>query len=1020
MSPELNPEDWEWLKERWANYAEAAPSERESILESVRTERPDLAAPFERGIDGLREGPASRLLSLFETGWLGKPDEERRNFEPGELISGRYRVKAWVGCGGMGEVYEVADEDLPDRGRIALKTIRGDMMGSREAAVRFEEEVRNSLAVAHRNVCRIYDVGRCRKQDSGFLYLTMEYLPGITLAKWMQDRNVRTTPLSEAEALPLIRQMAAGLAAIHATGIVHRDFKPANVILVAERSGHRAAITDFGLSLAAAGDPEGNITQAGQAVGTIPWMAPEQFIGETPVTVTSAADVYALGVTLYELVTGRRYGLGNSLTDVMKAPVSPHLRGIMRRCLAREPSDRYADGGKVVEALDTEPPLIARHSTRIGVAVALAAVAILGFSFWRAAGPNRPAAERQLLQQASTRISSNSFHDASTALKRAVAIAPHDSFAHAMLAYTFTNLDLTGKANAEIIKAAADADLERASADERIFIKAVQSTMARDYSEAAGQFRRYYDSGSRAAKPDRAVMLGRALELAEKYDEAERAYESAGNRPAAIEAKAIFDSKRMRMPEARHEFDEALTGFRQSGQLAALHEAELQIGVALNRWGMTPEARSTLESCIRQAKDNGDDYAGLRCKQILSVVIFDHAKTDRELAATRRYLEEVIDDAGRLGFQLLLGRAHVSLGQVFSRRGEYEAADREYREAMILAESEESPRLEAQVDYAAADTHNRSDRSVEAEQEARRALAFYDTDHAQRDLAWCVIVLGRALRNQGKFGEALTLLETRSAKMTDLAKGDKSVMLQTIGMIYAGEQNQPAALKEYGKALQLNPGGDLGPYQLLIARAQAETGDLAGARRTLRDLALRGNLPGAEQNELEEDLILFDLFEGSPGPASRIAPPREEKQAAVFAAVAKIRTNRSSDGVSLCQSVLKSSHDTRVVTAAQLCLLEGFVKQKDRVHARDVYDSIGKTWSPPVESAWKADAFMCALEPANSKFRNAATAHLEDLRRLWSDPVFRQYLSRTDVRQTLLAAQLTTQEIRYGSERPRD
>ncbi len=1020
MSPEPSSEDWEWLKERLADYADAAPTERESLLETVRAERPDLAASFERAMHECPEDPGSRLFSIVETGWIDKRAGERRNFEPGEVISGRYLVNSCVGCGGMGEVYDVADQDLPDRGRIALKTIRGDMMASRQAAVRFEEEVRNSLAVAHRNVCRIYDVGRCRKQDSGFLYLTMEYLPGITLARWMQDRNVRATPLSESEALPLIRQMAAGLAAIHATGIIHRDFKPANVMLVAERSGYRAVIMDFGLSLAAADDPEGNITHAGQAFGTIPWMAPEQFSRETPAAITSAADVYALGVTIYELVSGRRYGLGNSLTDLAKTPVSLHLRGIIRRCLMPEPSERLADGEEVLAALDAEPSLITRNPTWTGIAVALAAVALFAFSFWRAAGPNRPAAERQLLEQASALIASNSFHEAGAALEKAVAVAPHDSFAHAMLAYAYTNLDLTGKANGEIIKAAADEDLERASADERIFIKAVQSTMARDYPEAAEQFRRYYNSGPLTAEADRAVILGRALELAGKYDQAEKAYESAGNRPAALEARAVFDSKRMRIPQARREFDEARRGFRRSGQLAALDEAEFQLGVALNRWGMIPEARATLESCIRQAKTRDDDYGGIRCKQILSVIARNQARTDTELAATQGYLEGLIDEAGSMGFQLLLGRAELTLGQVFSRRGDYESADRHYRDAMTLAMSEESPRLEAQVDYAAADTHNRSDRSAEAEQEARRALAFYDADHSQSDIAWCVIVLGRALRNQGKFEQALNLLETRNEQITDLSRDDRAVMLQTIGMIYAGEQNHPAALKEYQKALTLHPSGDLGPYQLLIAEAEAETGDLAGSHRTLRDLALRGNVPGAEEKELEADLALLALYEGSPVAAARVSLAGDDKQAEAAEGLAKIRTNAIADGISLCQRVLKSSHDTRVVTAARLCLLEGFVKQKDRIDAGDLYDSIGSTWSPPVESAWRADALMCALEPESSLFRSAAAAHLEDLRHLWSDPVFRQYLNRTDVRQVMSAARITTQEIRYASERPRD
>jgi hypothetical protein len=97
------------------------------------------------------------------------------------------------------------------------------------------------------------------------------------------------------------------------------------------------------------------------------------------------------------------------------------------------------------------------------------------------------------------------------------------------------------------------------------------------------------------------------------------------------------------------------------------------------------------------------------------------------------------------------------------------------------------------------------------------------------------------------------------------------------------------------------------------------------------------------------------------------------------------------------------------------------MKQKDRVQAREVYGSIGTMWTPPVESAWRADALMCTLEPANRQLRNAAMAHLEDLRHLWSDPVFRQYLRRTDVQQALSAARLTTQEItKNGSERTRD
>src|SRR5688500_3988542 len=141
---------------------------------------------------------------------------------PGELLAGRYRVLRFVAAGGMGDVYEVEDETLKDR--VALKTIRPDVVRDEAAMTRFRREIQLARKITHRNVCRTFDIGV--HEDTTFL--TMELLDGETLAK-----RLRAGRMSTEVALPLIRQLCAALSAAHAAAVVHRDFKAENVMLVA-------------------------------------------------------------------------------------------------------------------------------------------------------------------------------------------------------------------------------------------------------------------------------------------------------------------------------------------------------------------------------------------------------------------------------------------------------------------------------------------------------------------------------------------------------------------------------------------------------------------------------------------------------------------------------------------------------------------------------------------------------------------------------------------------------------------
>jgi tetratricopeptide (TPR) repeat protein len=294
-----------------------------------------------------------------------------RTFAPGDAVAGRYRVERFLSRGGMGEVYQVLDGQLGER--VALKTVHALRSGESERAGELRREVLLSRKVTHPNVCRIFDFG-VHPGDPPVAFLTMELLEGETLAA----KLAREGKLSPAQALPLVRQLAAGLSAAHAAGVVHRDFKPQNVIVVDGAGGPRAVITDFGL--AAALD-----TGHGEGVGTPHYMAPEQVVGAK---VTAAADVYAFGVVLFELVTGTRPFDGEGPLEIARARLTqdaplarsraPELDDrwtqTIARCLAREPAERFASVKEVLDALS--PP----QKTRLVALASAAAILVVGAS----------------------------------------------------------------------------------------------------------------------------------------------------------------------------------------------------------------------------------------------------------------------------------------------------------------------------------------------------------------------------------------------------------------------------------------------------------------------------------------------------------------------------------------------------------------------------------------------------------------------------------------------------------------
>ena len=273
-------------------------------------------------------------------------------FLPGILISGRYRIIALLGRGGMGEVYRADDLTLGQP--VALKFLPDEAANDQGLLERFHNEVRTARRVSHPNVCRVYDIGEVDRHH----FFTMEYVDGEDLASLLR----RIGRLPPDKALDIARQLCAGLAAAHTKGVLHRDMKPANIML--DGRG-QVVITDFGLAGVA-----GQIQGVEVRSGTPAYMAPEQLAGKE---VTTRSDIYALGLVLYEIFTGKRAftdaatssrksgkadGLLSRPSLVVK-DIDPAVERAIMRCLESEPIARPANVLSVAAALPGGDPLAA-------------------------------------------------------------------------------------------------------------------------------------------------------------------------------------------------------------------------------------------------------------------------------------------------------------------------------------------------------------------------------------------------------------------------------------------------------------------------------------------------------------------------------------------------------------------------------------------------------------------------------------------------------------------------------------
>jgi serine/threonine-protein kinase len=319
------------------------------LLADLR-EKEQLIVYLREGMTAVRKAEPAPTLSNAATTSLSAVVPSGPHVAPGSVFSGRYEVLGTIGKGGMGVVYRARDRQLDEV--VALKVLRSEVLKDDPTLLdRFKQEIKLARRITHRNVLRTHDFG----ETAGTPYISMEYLEGVTLKDLIRGKGALPLPVG----LRIAKQMCMGLEAAHQEGVVHRDIKPQNMLIIPETGDLK--IMDFGIArvsemkAGAAG-----LTTTGTVMGTPDYMAPEQAQG---LPTDFRSDIYSLGVVFYEIFTGHLPFTGDTVMAVVLAHIQkpapaprqanpaipPGLEAIIMRCLEKSPAKRY---GRVEDVLD--------------------------------------------------------------------------------------------------------------------------------------------------------------------------------------------------------------------------------------------------------------------------------------------------------------------------------------------------------------------------------------------------------------------------------------------------------------------------------------------------------------------------------------------------------------------------------------------------------------------------------------------------------------------------------------------
>jgi tetratricopeptide (TPR) repeat protein len=768
LGPTLHPMDEERLR-RISTLVDStfdlSLKELRSFLDRECPHDPGLRAEVERRV--LERSTITRLL-------IPTPSARfTQSLPAGDVIADRYRIIRLIGRGGMGEVYQAHDLLLNEH--VALKTLRSDLAGDESLLLRFHQEISIARRVTHPNVCRIFEVGIHRAgTQPPLLFFAMELLHGQTLSE-----RIHAGRLTRDEAFPIAIQLAEGLQAAHTAGIVHADFKSANVILVPSATGVRAVITDFGVARAEAGATVVDEARSGhetiRVAGTLAYMSPEQLSGDR---VTTASDIYSFGIVLFEMACGRR---PFDDADVIKSAMlrasgpPPSVRSdvptiderwdmAITRCLQRAPDSRFGSAGELAGWLGDSRWWDVNHWTRSDrIRAAIAAILLLaaGMGLWSwTHRPYHPSAEAlRWYERGVNALYSMTYETARKSLEQAVSIDPAFALAHASLARAYNELDYTDRAKDSMLRAvAAEQDSRLSDADDRM-LRALQFMVSRDYERAAPLVNAIEAEAVGAGRAASALESGWLAQQMEDTDGAAAAFGRAltfdpSYAAAKLRLGFLLGRQGGKDDQALAAFREAEALYHTAGNIEGVTQTLLERANLLDRRNREKEALPVINDALTMARAVGNHYQEVRLRFIEAAAVRDLGDTDRAATLVRDAIETALSE----NMDNLAANGQIDLGNIFLRADDFARAEPMFRRALDIARRAKVRRIEARAELSLGSLLERSKRAGEAKPLVEAALTFYRQAEYHRESVQAATILGGLHQQLGDSQEGIRVL----------------------------------------------------------------------------------------------------------------------------------------------------------------------------------------------------------------------------------------------------------------------
>ncbi len=828
----MTPERWQQVDKVLQQVLAIDPAERSAVLAELCSDDPGLRKEVE-SLMSFQELAQNFLAipAVEENSYL--LDEDQGESMVGQTM-GRYIIEALLGAGGMGEVYLAHDTKLDQK--VAIKFLSSYLQPNIRAKERLVLEAKALAQLDHPNICRVIDI----KDEGTRSFIVMQFVAGETLA----DR-LKKNPLNIQQTLAIVIQVLEALSEAHSVGIVHRDIKPRNIML---NPRGQVKVLDFGLvklvgSVSEEQDFGGGaslLSRTGDFSGTPPYMSPEQ---ASAAPVDARSDLFAVGVILYECVTGTRPFAGETDEKILRrvrqfhpAPpsqlnplVGPELDSVIVKALAKNRNARYQSANELLIDLrriqkdaqveddkETKPlPLTSDAKTHsnltrltatlqrpvLSLASIFLVIAILMLVIQWYRTDKAPSAEAvRWYEQGIAALREGTYQKASKALEQAIQADENFALAHARLAEAYAELDYTDKAKDEIIRAESLANYSSMESRDKLYLQAITRTVLRDFATAIQNYQLLLEE-PRSDKAHVYADLARAYEKNDQLNEAKVNYELAikldPQDAAALLRRGIVCGQQQDFACAGEMFQKAESVYAAQSNFEGVTEVFYERGfLALNSEDVEA-ARAALETALQRSRVSKNHYQQIKTLQALSAVAAMQGQTQlAEQQAT-----EAIALARTEGSENQFTAGLIWLGNAFLMAGDFDRAEKYYQQALNLAQREKLRLREAWARLQLGSLRLSQHKTREALTYLEAAVPFYRQSGYRKWLSQILTLYGRALRNTGDYEAALKTFNELLTVAEQLGDGVQvATSHEEIGSVLLVQERYGEALSRFDES----------------------------------------------------------------------------------------------------------------------------------------------------------------------------------------------------------------------------